>query len=840
MNSSIAKGSQQGVALVTTVIVVAVMAVVAVAFLQSTSTDRLSSRTVANHYRARLAAEAGLAGALAQIQNALGGNFAYVSGSEPDGDTFRTFIRPLDGASGVWQFNGDPVYLDSGSGGEAARFVLTGSEEDPVLVRSATWQEMAPLEGAKENETTRYAFWADEAGSKQNLTWWGGSSDRGTLADLSELQLVLPEPNGTDLQEFPPSAMAAVVGERTVTATNYEIDDIPISSVSGRSSLPSVATANLVDESLDGKVNTYFFALNSLSGAASPSGRLKLNFAALARYIDGLAADQGAAGARAQLVDQLLEENPDQAENWGGGSLSWLAEVGKYSAAEQRQIVANIIDYLDSDLIPTTDSVDTPTYFGVESKLQANGTVRGHPFINMLGLGSVFNWSATGPGNLNSTRLLAFLGVVNPWSAAIPSSDYTPEITVEVDGTVAGGTRGNAAQGYFKRDLDEQLQTRPVASLPPRSGFTFPGPPSGNNYANFNSFFLANSPEPPTVVFSDLTYRPTKARLRFTDSDGRTGYVQILPNTLSVTGDPKVIASPKQPASSSAVYKFTRLAPAQQDLHLQGDPRRNAVAGSWINRRSTDAGANPPTPASPVDIFAAPGEDWDGAQGLPATDAWYRSTAVTNHFNRQSSSGMASIGELGFIWTGKPWQTLNMVRVANAATADWNLLDYVSAGRSGPGGAIVGVLPLKVLGDADSATPEASLVAEGGFNINTRKAATLAAFMTNAPGLGEDAAQLVMESTEAPEASAYGQIASWANGLTNFVAGAPTQKFALEAAQRALANAAVNHSRIFTVYAAGEYRLGTTRSRALLEADVFVGVDVSGKPKIQVINQTYR
>lgn len=50
--------SQSGVALITTVIVVAVLAVVAVAFMQSTSVDRLSSRTVRDYFEAQLAAEA--------------------------------------------------------------------------------------------------------------------------------------------------------------------------------------------------------------------------------------------------------------------------------------------------------------------------------------------------------------------------------------------------------------------------------------------------------------------------------------------------------------------------------------------------------------------------------------------------------------------------------------------------------------------------------------------------------------------------------------------------------------------------------------------------------------
>lgn len=50
---------EHGVALITTVIVVAVLAVVAVAMMQTTTVDRLSSRSVANSYRARLAADAG-------------------------------------------------------------------------------------------------------------------------------------------------------------------------------------------------------------------------------------------------------------------------------------------------------------------------------------------------------------------------------------------------------------------------------------------------------------------------------------------------------------------------------------------------------------------------------------------------------------------------------------------------------------------------------------------------------------------------------------------------------------------------------------------------------------
>jgi hypothetical protein len=61
--SIVRKKEQQGVALVVTVIVVAMLAVVAVAMMQSNSVDRLSSRSVANSYSAQLAAQAGAAAA---------------------------------------------------------------------------------------------------------------------------------------------------------------------------------------------------------------------------------------------------------------------------------------------------------------------------------------------------------------------------------------------------------------------------------------------------------------------------------------------------------------------------------------------------------------------------------------------------------------------------------------------------------------------------------------------------------------------------------------------------------------------------------------------------------
>lgn len=214
---------------------------------------------------------------------------------------------------------------------------------------------------------------------------------------------------------------------------------------------------------------------------------------------------------------------------------------------------------------------------------------------------------------------------------------------------------------------------------------------------------------------------------------------------------------------------------------------------------------------------------------------WYKSQSITNHFNRSSREGMDSIGELGYIWTGKPWQTLNLTAVNNASPQDWNLLDYVSAGwRSGDN--VLPVMPLRSAGSGSAATVENSLLASGGFNVNTRKLPTVTAVLTNATDVAAAFASTLLASPSGSQASAYGEIAAIAAESS----GAGT-KFEREAAQRALANVAVNHSRVFTVHTTGEYRIGDAISRAHLEADVFVGVDpATGSAMIQVIDQRFR
>jgi type II secretory pathway component PulK len=71
-------GSDRGAALVVTLIVCTVLAVVVVALMQNTGLDRASSRGIANQYRAKLAAESGLAEAMGLLQLVISNNRAFI------------------------------------------------------------------------------------------------------------------------------------------------------------------------------------------------------------------------------------------------------------------------------------------------------------------------------------------------------------------------------------------------------------------------------------------------------------------------------------------------------------------------------------------------------------------------------------------------------------------------------------------------------------------------------------------------------------------------------------------------------------------------------------------
>ena len=835
-----------GVALVTTVIVVAMLAVVAVALMQSTTADRASSRSVANYTRAQLAAEAGLAEAMALIQSNAA-NFSYVSGAEPQAGGYRTYIRPRSVVGGAWQFSGPTVYLDSGTGGSNATLLVSGTSTNDGIVVRASYTNLT----TNNFSTNRYAFWVDDGSGKQNLSWWGASgASRGLLADITNAALVLPSANGTTAAAMPSSALSQLNGIRSHTTgtTNLFGQPTPFRSVSN--GLLTPATFNLLDPGLQGRASRYFFTLSSPSSAASPAGRRKLNLAQLARYLNsGISSAQGATSPKALLLEDLLKANPPNQINWGGGDLNWLATAGKYSATEQRQIVANLLDYLDDDMVPTTDSDTSPSYFGVEMKRDSSGLVMGHPVINFVTAGLIFNRSVA--GEVNSTRVLCSLGLAFPWSSAgVSAAAYQPEINIRIEGTMQNGVPGLGSQAtpYFRtNDLSDQISSRPITAFSPRSGNNWPqsvGLAGTASYATpFYGFTTGNwsARGPTNMTLQNGRFVITKLRLRYTPTGGGAGgYVQVLPTNMTIAVEPaNILLGGAGPLS--LIVKFTEAGPYANtaNLYMNSDPRANFRPTSWTNLPSvTSFSTSIPAPAAGVSALTLTNgadPEWDEAQGLTMNFNWFSAGAITNHLTRFASTNCDSIGEIGYIWTGKPWQTLNLIRTNNANTADHNLLDYLAGGfTNGP--AAYATMPfLAPTATGSNVTTTNSLLQDGGFNVLTRKLATATSYLTNAPGLSSSAAADFAALPRPALPSLGGALAVMSN-----LSSVTTTKFGREAIVRATANGAVTQSRLFTVYARGEYISSGARSQALLEADVFVDVDpTTGSPRLKVLSKKF-
>jgi len=166
--------AEQGVALITTMIVVAVLAVVAVAFMQSTTSDRFSSRSVVNYSRAKLAAEAGVAMASAILAtNTTNDTFIVVANTNNqlfvgNGISNSANFSYVPLLSTLINVSDSVVPIVTGStpsaavsGGFQTNLTMPGglSVTSPVV----SWIYMTNTNGAT---NARFAFWVEDLSGK--------------------------------------------------------------------------------------------------------------------------------------------------------------------------------------------------------------------------------------------------------------------------------------------------------------------------------------------------------------------------------------------------------------------------------------------------------------------------------------------------------------------------------------------------------------------------------------------------------------------------------------------------------------------------------------------------
>ena len=340
---------ERGVALVTTVIVVAVLAVVAVAFMQSTTTDRLSARSVANYTRASLAADAGLAMAEATLARAMTNDtFIVVANTNRQlfvgngtNSTNFSYTPAFSTVSNLSTAVSDIVTAAIPSTNVAGGIIFTNALPGGLSITSpvVSWVFLTNAAG---QTNARFAYWVEDLGGKLDLSLVGATN----AADITNARrLTGTNPAEIALWSFFSPSSASDAGNASATALT-----------AARSNLLTTATARLVNSSVTTNMLADF-AVNLRHDTNEPEV-IPFGFgyadAGKAKY--NLNTNTNAAGA-AVLAGAISRNLP----NFGNrsGAMDPTAYVNS--------IAASMVDYADTNDIPIADDPNNPTYFGIEN-----------------------------------------------------------------------------------------------------------------------------------------------------------------------------------------------------------------------------------------------------------------------------------------------------------------------------------------------------------------------------------------------------------------------------------------------------------------------------------------
>jgi Tfp pilus assembly protein PilX len=848
-----------GFALVATLLMITVITGAAVAFFQSTRIERFVARNYADLARAQLAAEGAAAEAQARIAAAVGTSFQYISGQDAQASN-----------SYIWGFtlgaNGQPVLNPSGP----VRLVSTNTNPSSAISNTIVIDSAAGLQrsvaavtitnATDTNRSIRYAFWVDDAASSLNPIR-SGTNNR--LPGLGPGSLGLPyrTGSGNSFSVLPGASLTAWPSNVSYTYVTNTNSGQTYASL--RWPLITPRTMNLItNPSPNTPFQDYDLAADSFADAATPTGTPKVNLRVLAAYANTLSQNQGVSNAKAQLLENLLT-NPSSAWQTNiqvvtasgstnrmslGGNFSFL--LNRYNSNDCRQILANLVDYLDADRIPTTDNADNPTYFGVEcwpAGTPTNTYGAGHPLVSYVCTGLVFNWSGAAgrQGGLNSTRVLAGVGLVNPWPEPVIfnwGTRYRWVVNFSVTGNVTPVPPGftSNAQSFFLTNLTANLNIG--TNNLPTGGTLFPAAiTTSTNFNNNNN--LVGSAISQLLTFQNLQVRPTLLRLEYSTNSG-VGWSTIANLDACLSNLPTTLPNVTSPGNSgSTVAIFNRPGFSSiQDWHLRSDPRTGFSTNAWRLTGST-ANANIPTPTDTLSAISATNAFSDPLQGLPSDATWFRSSAMTNHFNghfgkattNQSTNTMTySIGELGFLSTGQAWKTLNLVDTNPPAAEqeDWRILDYVTSGEMPEEAAKASFLTNTLN------TPRGRFV-RGPINANSRKYGTWLGWLTGAApnaAIAAAATEISALGTNAISSSVGSLFTnSWVNQF-----GTGTNQMLRENAVRAVADGLTVSSRTFIVYSVGESLFnGRVMGRAALRTLILVDTDpTTGQARLSKIYQS--
>jgi hypothetical protein len=275
---------------------------------------------------------------------------------------------------------------------------------------------------------------------------------------------------------------------------------------------------------------------------------------------------------------------------------------------------------------------------------------------------------------------------------------------------------------------------------------------------------------------------------------------------------------------------------------------------------SANSTAPPEKTAPPVNMFSGMNATLgDGQQGVSGNHTWYSSNSTRNHFFVRSPGtltsptfnataspngqvAMESVAEMGYLSTGRPWQTLRMVVDPNniAAAGDYSILDYIDTGTFSTSNQTFTL----------NGTTSNQVVINGKVNPNTLLRPT-------AVGLFQDtwaAPSLWTPDVTSGQASSLATLFSTSGNFTGYPFARPgaigalpqmavtgaTTKFAREELMRRVSNLLTTQSTDFTILSHGETRNPINNrilSTATMESRVRINLTPTGTPVVTITSR---
>ncbi|MFZ4598344.1 MAG: hypothetical protein ACOYNN_06835, partial [Terrimicrobiaceae bacterium] len=372
--------SQKASALITTLLVLVVLSTICVAFMQSMSVERSVAKSTANRYQSELAVRAGVEMARATLLNAItnpiAGGVAYTTwGYYPStNDVYFSAItvgRPnllndtnfLSTNNTTWLFSSprnvsttnvaNPDQVATLPPGDRVNLNSKGNIAPDRRVISVPWHEISRTTNNGQVYISRVAYWADDEGSRLNLL----AQQLGTATNFQ----------GVRKDGAHPSEM---LFDQIVTRTNLQqITSQPISQLTRKSILQNLQTNAIATL----ETNSFLYTTRSLTDNRIQYGptnsglyrrgmkRMNLNWAdltnssiAVTNRVSELV-DAMEQGCQEFLSTTNVLYFPSVAANFQPPSVTPSASLG-IPRALKSTIAASIIDYLDSDFIPTQPS----------------------------------------------------------------------------------------------------------------------------------------------------------------------------------------------------------------------------------------------------------------------------------------------------------------------------------------------------------------------------------------------------------------------------------------------------------------------------------------------------